>query len=232
MEADIHSREQAYLVRSLYFDDGDYQAYRDNLAGAWGRVKLRIRTYLPYPNDRLSVELKSKKGGLTIKHSTFISFAWYEHFMTDYRFPVNNNPVLIEFERQVLLNNLRPKVIVQYHRHGFRSRRSGDLRITFDHGVCSMWSKELFPANCFFRQHMPGNVVLEIKHTGRQPLWVRDLVQKQGLHWIANSKYAQSIERARPDVFYPALAQTGFASQRDSGKLISQHKFRMRGENL
>lgn len=79
---------------------------------------------------------------------------------------------------------------------------------------------------------MPGNVVLEIKHTGRQPLWVRDLVQKQGLHWIANSKYAQSIERARPDVFYPALAQTGFASQRDSGKLISQHKFRMRGENL
>jgi len=209
MQLDYYSREHSYLVRSLYFDSDDYHAYYENLSGSWGRIKLRIRSYSEEPSDNLSVELKTKFGNKSIKYSTFIPFVWYQEFMDTGHFPKNNNPVLIEFERLVYLRMLKPKVLIQYQREGFRSETSPSLRITFDSQVKSVDASDLFPAKPIFRNHRRGEVILEIKCLPKQPLWVNRCVKKHGLKWVANSKYVQSIELSRPDVVTAAADYRG-----------------------
>lgn len=202
MEPDYYSQAKPYLVRSLYFDSINYGAYHDNKDGYWGRVKLRIRSYSEDPNDSLSVEIKAKQGSMTVKYSTFISYLWYKYFMEHNHFPDNNDQVLIEFERLVHLKMWRPKVLIQYRRDGYRSKTSPDLRITFDHKVCSANVQELFPKEPFFRDHNPHAIILEIKHLKQQPQWLTSFVHRNGLKWVANSKYTQSITMSRPDTFW------------------------------
>lgn len=202
MEPDYYSRKKPYVVRSLYFDSIDYAAYQENENGCRSRIKLRIRSYSEEPSDSLSVEIKAKEGSKTIKYSTFITYSWYLHFMEHYHFPKNNDPVLIEFERLVHLKMWRPKVLIQYRRDGYRSKTSPDLRITFDHKVCSTNVQELFPKEQFFRDHNPYAIILEIKYLKEQPEWLSSFVHRHGLKWVANSKYAQSITTSCADAFW------------------------------
>jgi len=206
MELDNYSRNGPYYVRSLYFDSDDYHSLYENLGGCWGRIKLRIRSYCEEPSDRISVELKTKRGNHSIKYSTFISYSCYETFIKTRHFPKNNNPVLIEFERLVHLRNFQPKVLIEYNREGLRSQSGSNLRITFDTNIRSAPASELFPKRQTFRTHYTKGAILEIKCMGRQPRWLSQCVQQHGLKWIANSKYVQSIS-LRPDVLKRSAAQ-------------------------
>lgn len=195
-----------YLVRSLYFDTLDYQAYYEKISGDCDRVKFRIRTYTETIEDNptIRVELKVRKGVMMEKFSSFVKAFQYQEFMNSWHWPLENDPVLDEFERNLHLKHLQPKILVEYHREGFQSRSREDLRITFDHQVRSAFSTSLFPNKVFFRPHHPHIIILEIKHYEKQPNWLRRIVQQHNLKIIANSKYAQGIEVARPDLVTPS----------------------------
>jgi len=200
LERDYYSQEQPYFVRSLYFDTDNYHSFLENRGGFFSRVKLRIRSYSPTPADPLSVEIKTKIGNQSLKYSTFIAHGWYDTFMETKHFPVNDNPVLIEFERLVHLLALKPKVIIEYEREGLRTGRAANLRITIDREIRSAAADELFPEAPSFRTHYGKGAILEIKCSGKQPRWLSQCVQEHGLQWVANSKYVQSIGLSRPDL--------------------------------
>lgn len=196
-----------YLVRSLYFDSPDYQAYNEKLGGNHSRYKFRIRTYSNTMENGavVRVEAKLRNGGKTEKHGALISVMAYCDFMRHYHWECEPNPVLIEFERSVHARILRPKVLVQYEREGFRARDKEDIRITFDHHVSSAVSKSLFPIHAFFRQHFPHQIILEIKHRDQQPDWLKSIVQDHSLKIESNSKYCQGIEITQLDLVNHAL---------------------------
>jgi len=198
--------QNRYLVRSLYFDTPDYQAYYEKISGDCDRVKFRIRTYAETieSNPAIRVELKVRKGVLMEKYSCFVTTSQYQEFMNKWHWTSENNPVLDEFGRNLHLKHLQPKILVEYYREGFQSRSMEDLRITFDHKVRSAFSNSLFPKKVFFRLHHPNIIILEIKHFEKQPSWLRNIVQQHGLKIEANSKYAQGIEVARPDLVTPS----------------------------
>ena len=191
-----------YLVRSLYFDTLNYKNYWEKINGDYHRIKLRIRTYQNNPADtsRVRAELKTRKGIMTEKFAVWVNFADYEHFLRTRHWPNLTEPVLIEFERYLHYYALRPAIIVEYQREGYAARSRENLRITFDHKVRSTQAASLFPDSPFFRQHHRGTIVLEIKCNNNQPAWLRKLVRQNGLRIIANSKYTQGIEIARPDI--------------------------------
>ncbi|HKJ26592.1 MAG TPA: polyphosphate polymerase domain-containing protein [Anaerolineales bacterium] len=196
-----------YLVRSLYFDTPEYQAYYEKINGDCNRVKFRIRTYSDSieNNPRIRVELKVRKGVIMEKYGTFVTLSQYQEFMEEWHWALENNPVLDEAERNVHLKHLQPKVLVEYFREGYQSRFMDDLRITFDDKVRSAFSKTLFPQEkIYFRSHHPQTIILEIKHYKKQPYWLRNIVQQHGLKIVANSKYVQGIEVACPEVVTPA----------------------------
>ena len=196
-----------YFVRSLYYDTHDYSAYHEKMAGDSERIKFRIRTYSETYDENavIRAEMKVRKGNSMEKYSSFISLSEYEYFMKKKNWPEEDNPVLNEFARYVRLRSLDPKVLIEYFREGYHDRAGSDLRITFDHRVKSAHSDRLFAAGKkFYREHIPHNVVLEIKSGKERPAWVRDLVRDYGLKWVANSKFTQGIQASRRDLFHPA----------------------------
>ncbi len=196
-----------YVVRSLYFDTPDYQAYDEKLNGNHSRYKFRIRTYSDaLANDTvIHVEAKLRQGAKSEKLGTFVSIDAYCEFMERYHWPAVENPILIEFERSVHSRILRPKVLIEYHREGYQCRGREDIRITFDHHVHSAQAKSLFPRQAFFRQHNSHEIVLEIKHRDQQPEWLKGVVQAHGLKVEPNSKYCQGIEITQLDFVNHAL---------------------------
>jgi len=209
MRSDAYTRsapQGRYLVRSLYFDSADFRSYQEKVNGDCDRTKLRIRTYSRslQENPDIRVEMKARKGMSMEKHSTFISPAYYQEFMGSNHWPALEDPLLIEFERYVRLKTLVPLVLIEYRREGFSARAQQGLRITFDHQVQSARAASLFPPAPIFRAHQRGVIILEIKCNKSQPHWLRQMVQTQGLRFVANSKFTQGIEASRPEMVRPA----------------------------
>lgn len=207
----------SYLVRSLYYDTYDYKAYHEKMGGDYGRTKLRIRTYTKAAgeNQPVRVELKTRRGSAMEKFSTFVPAADCRTFLQTRHWPPHDSPVLTEFERLLHLRALRPNLLVEYQREGLQSRQREDLRITFDHHVHSAASALLYPGNPFFRQHHPHTIILEIKCRNQQPHWLTKLIKVHRLKFVANSKYTQGIEIARPDVVTPTWS-SGFTDMPSS----------------
>lgn len=201
----VRSKGRGYLVRSLYYDTDDYASYHEKMDGNNERVKLRIRSYSEFSNevDPIRVELKMKKRDLVIKRSTFINYHEYRNFMNTGHFSNTEDSTLVEFERYMCTKLNKPKVLIQYYREGYKSKVNNGLRITFDHKVNSAHSDTLFPTHCFFKEHNPHLVIMEIKYRDDLPFWVKDMVQTYGLKVLANSKFTQGIQAARHDLYHP-----------------------------
>ncbi|MFP3960363.1 MAG: polyphosphate polymerase domain-containing protein [Spirochaetaceae bacterium] len=204
MQPDHYTRQGGgqYLVHSLYYDTHDYRAFQERNDGDYGRIKLRIRVYTDSPCKESAVraELKTKKGSLMEKHSSFASFRQYVHFCKHGSWDSPDDPVLVEFERLVRARNLEPTLLVQYRREGYRARDGlHSVRLTLDHNVHSTRARELFPRDHVLKPHRPRHIVLEIKTARREePEWLRGIIRRHSLKAEPNSKYVQGIEIIRP----------------------------------
>jgi len=200
-----NGEDSTYLVRSLYFDNDQFQAYYEKIEGYFGRIKCRIRTYnrTLVQDTVLKAELKNRWGESIEKYSTAISPSAYRMFMATGHWPDHYNPVLEEFERICFLRAMKPKVLVEYMREGYTARDGEDVRVTFDHSVKSCFTDRLFSEPLIMRPHHFDRVVLEIKCRRNQPRWLSFIVRQQGLKYLANSKYTQGVETVRPDLLSP-----------------------------
>lgn len=73
MEPDPHAGpEGRYFIRSLYFDDMDYTAYREKLNGVDTRAKYRLR-YYNYDESYIAYEKKEKFRDMTRKAMAAVS---------------------------------------------------------------------------------------------------------------------------------------------------------------
>jgi SPX domain protein involved in polyphosphate accumulation len=208
MEQDHYTRRSPsnrYLVRSLYFDNDQYQAYYEKIEGNFGRIKCRIRTYSETmeENTVIKAELKNRWGESIEKYSTLISPDDYKFFMKNRHWPDQDNSILQEFERIYYLRAMKPKVLVEYYREGYIPRNREDVRITLDHDVRSCSTDSLFPKPAHFKRHYFHLVILEIKCRKQQPYWLSRLIRQYGLKYIANSKYTQGIDAVSPDFISP-----------------------------
>lgn len=196
---------KGYLVRSLYYDTNEYQAYHEKMSGDNERVKFRIRTYHQTlsKNTPIRVELKERRSNMVIKQSSFVEPLAYQHFIKYHHWPNHESATLVEFEKYLHQKSLLPMIITEYYREGYETRIKNDLRITFDHDVRSAHATDLFPENVFFRQHHHHHLVLEIKFCSEPQTWVKNLVHAYGLKIIANSKFTQGIQLSRPDLHHP-----------------------------
>ena len=195
-----------YHVRSLYFDSYDYHIYFEKIGGNCDRIKFRIRTYSDVIADMsdIRVEMKLRRGDLTEKHGEYTDIENCQHFLQTRHWLNDNHPVLMEFERQVLLRDLHPKLLVEYSREGWEALDGEDIRITFDHRISSAPSRKLFPESLLWHTHYEQGIVLEIKHRGNLPYWLSKLIKEHNLKLVANSKFSQGIESSQPDIIVPA----------------------------
>lgn len=191
MMRDEHAAGGTYLVRSLYFDDGVDSALREKLDGVNCREKFRIRCY-DHDHTVIHLEKKTKRNGLGGKTAVCLA-AEEVQAITEGHWDwmrADNRPLVRELYGKMCLQGLRPRTIVDYRREPFVFG-PGNVRVTIDDEIrTGLYATEFLDPGCVTVPVQGTPIVLEVKWDTFLPDVIRDLVQLEGRHIGAFSKYA------------------------------------------
>ena len=197
MQLDKNAKDKGYLIRSLYFDDERESAILDKMAGTASRAKYRIRIY-DYKDSFIMLERKVKQGQYIQKTSVSLTKdEYYKIYDKDYLFLSSRKEKLCkEFYFELISDNLKPVVIVDYDRVPF-VYEFGDVRITFDQDIRSARAeREIFDEGIETFSVMPeGCLILEVKYTEFLPALIRDMLDIKRSSYVSASKYVMCLEK-------------------------------------
>jgi len=197
MERDPHAGENGvYTIRSLYFDDMNYSAYEEKMAGLRDRTKYRIR-YYNYDDSVIKLEKKEKLGDLTKKTAQTIT-------REDARVLQNCRSVVLpdtprglaeELQYLCLKQGLRPRVLVDYDRTPFICR-AGNTRITLDENLRTRPYNHRLHASeeAMIPVLEPDQTILEVKFDDFLPGYLVDALRDIPKDRMAISKFALCME--------------------------------------
>lgn len=182
----------SYLIKSLYFDDPDSNAYYEKKDGILYRTKYRIRIY--NNSDKLiKLEKKMKHNNLTAKEAQVIKLNTYYDLVNGNYASLNaqEGSLLKEFIDCLKYRQLRPSIIVSYQRLAFIYPVS-DVRITIDYQVQSgRYNTDLFArANPTFLLDESDKWILEVKFNEVLPSQIATVLGSIPLCREAISKFA------------------------------------------
>jgi hypothetical protein len=193
----------SYIVRSLYFDTPDYQAYHDKLAGAAERHKLRVRAYGVDPGRAAFVRLEVKSRYLGYIHKTVADVARedypaFEQALRRRTLPpaamLERYPAAREFFRIQRQLNMEPKILIQYRRQAFERLEVNRTRVNFDDELVASRTLDLLgPCQAGGRLMKYGGAIIEIKVDNVLPFWLHTLIGKYELRNEAISKYCYAV---------------------------------------
>ena len=199
MQIDPHSEDGAYLVRSLYFDDMDDNAYRKIAAGVDQRSKFRIRTY-NNDDSHILLEEKSKRKGFTHKESALISKDTVKEMIgSDSIFNTSKAACSLKDRDDFLFKRLycnmntmllHPVTIVEYERAAY-IEKAGNVRITFDTNIGAGTSvSRFFDKNILSVPVLKtGMHIMEIKYDEILPEYIKSAIDIGNLKKCSFSKY-------------------------------------------
>lgn len=191
MRRDKNAVDGQYFIRSLYFDNAADKALREKLDGVNNREKFRIRFY-NHDTGLIHLEKKCKRNGLGSKEQAELTAAEAQaivdgnwEWMKD-----TDRPLIRELYAKMQSQGLRPKTIVDYVREPF-VYTPGNVRVTLDHSIrTGLRSTDFLDPNCVTVSAGDSPIILEVKWDAFLPSIIRDIVQLEGRHTAAFSKYA------------------------------------------
>ena len=205
MSYDGHAHEeldQAYYVRSLYFENDVSTHFYEKIDGVRLRRKYRLRTYGTSFDPDLPIYLEEKNRSLdrVQKHRIRINPEFLDIFYNpDQCVKLLKIYPGVELVERFLFDGLRrriqPKLLVDYIRRPYVSPYDMNFRVTFDSALLSTKASSLFstiPDNWI--ESCAGYTILEIKFNRRIPAWFHRVLQSQNLRRLSFSKFVQGME--------------------------------------
>ena len=191
MELDANtSEDNAYLIRSLYFDDINSNSYYEKMDGILFRKKYRIRLY--NGDDKfIRLECKHKHNNMTAKEQALINREICSKIIEGNYDIETDNEVLKKFLIDIKTRHLIPSVIVDYQRVAYTYPIS-TVRITFDYNIKSgNYNYNLFDNDTSLVSVIDDNlVVLEVKFDEVLPLHIANVLETIPAFRQAVSKFA------------------------------------------
>ena len=196
MQPDSHAGPSGtYTIRSLYFDDLDFTAYREKVDGVDNRTKYRIRCY-DYSAKLFRLEKKEKIGHLTRKTGQTIHP--YDVLSLQktpaQRCPRTSEGLAEELRLLCAARGVRPMVLVDYDRTPFVCT-SGNTRITLDENLrTDPYCRDIFgPVNAMIPVMEPDQVILEVKFDDFLPGYLSGCLADIPKVPMAISKFAMCL---------------------------------------
>ncbi len=193
LRPDAHAgKDGSYFIRSLYFDDPDFTAYREKLDGVKERTKYRIRFY-NMDDSVIFLEKKTKDGDMTGKDSARLSRGLAERFIRGDNALLGLPGLCGELGR-LRQGPWRPAVIVDYDRWAF-TYGAGNVRVTIDMNVrTAPYKSDVFDPELLTVPVLDqGEAVLEVKYDDFLPAPVRELLHGVKKQRCAVSKYTKCL---------------------------------------
>ncbi len=190
-QADQHTVDGKYPVRSLYFDTPADKALLEKLNGVSHREKFRIR-YYNGDTTAIHLEKKSKLGGLGNKQSAGLSVPEVSAILqSDLSWMLDSGrPLVRELYNKICTQQLRPKTIVDYTREPY-VYPAGNVRITLDYNIRTGLRRTDFLNPGITIPAGDAPIILEVKWGAFLPSIIRDAIQLEGRHTSSFSKYTQ-----------------------------------------
>lgn len=184
-------RDGGYWIRSLYFDDRNYTAFRDKLDGVKERSKFRMRFY-NFNDSYIVLEKKERSGDLCRKSTQRISRELAERIANGQR-SGGGSVLLDEFDMSVS-QGLHPVMLVDYHRYAFSSSVS-NTRITLDsHLQTPVHELDFFNKNLpEFPVFEDQEALIEVKFDHFVPPYIAEFLEGVPKVKIAVSKYTRCL---------------------------------------
>lgn len=215
---DSYARPQlggSYPIYSIYLDSPSLHLFNATVSGHKNRFKLRARYYDPDPNSPVFFEIKRRVNDVILKERAAVKRGSVSRLL------VGGPPAardlheagdpralhaLSQFCHLRDVVNAGGRTIVGYTREAWNAPGDDDVRVTFDRKLAGSWFDPLLPIDQALRvdrawTYPPvedGGVVLELKFTGRYPLWMRELVASFDLYRTCMAKYVACVEAMGP----------------------------------
>lgn len=187
-----YNSDNSYLIRSLYFDNENSDAYYEKMDGVEYRKKYRIRIY-NFDDKFIRLECKYKHNNMTSKDQILIDKELCIKIIDGKidEIDLTKDNLLRQFALDYRLNRLEPSIIVDYNRVAFTYHVS-DVRITFDSQIKSgMYNYNLFDKNATTYRVIDDNqMVLEVKFNEILPKSIALILQTVPTFRQAFSKFA------------------------------------------
>ena len=191
MKRDSHAVEGTYFIRSLYFDNAADKTLREKLDGVNNREKFRIRYYNHDPS-LIHLEKKSKRNGLGSKEIAELTAAEAQSIVEGQLawMKEDSRALIRELYAKMQSQGLRPKTIVDYTREPF-VYAPGNVRVTLDYDIrTGLGCTDFLNPDCVTVPVAHSPILLEVKWDEFLPELIRDIIQLDGRHASAFSKYA------------------------------------------
>lgn len=180
-----------YNIRSLYFDDYYNTCFYENEAGTDPREKFRIRIYNGNTN-KISLELKRKEKGKTLKRSCVLSLDQCRQLMKGIPLPSSNEYDITLQKLNFLMKTrmMKPSIIVDYDRVPYVCKE-GNVRVTLDRNVSSStYVADFLNPSIRKRPIMrAGQHILEVKFDEFIPDYIANNMELATLKQTAFSKF-------------------------------------------
>ena len=192
IDTNSYNSDNSYLIRSLYFDNENSDAYYEKMDGVEYRKKYRIRIY-NFDDKFIRLECKYKHNNMTSKDQILIDKDLCSKIIDGKidEIDLTKDNLLRQFALDYRLNRLEPSIIVDYNRVAFTYHVS-DVRITFDSQIKSgMYNYNLFDKNATTYSVIDDNqMVLEVKFNEILPESIALILQTVPTFRQAFSKFA------------------------------------------
>lgn len=205
LHRDRYAKLQAdgtYPIVSLYFDSDTFNFARETIEGKKNRFKLRIRSYSDDPKAPRFFEIKRRIDRIILKSRARASQKDVEAIAARKSIILpahcSDEKTLRQFQFYMHCLNAKPIVLVRYMREAFESDADNRVRITLDRQLSYKTTRKpevIFAGYDWHRVAMKF-VILEIKFTGRYPVWLSQMVKIFDLKQTAISKYIESIKQS------------------------------------
>lgn len=191
MKYDQNQEGNFYHIRSLYFDDYYDSCMEENEAGIDDRKKYRIRIY-NRSSDKINLEIKSKRRGLTNKESCQLTEEECREYLEG-SIPVRSytGPYpMKDLYTRMRMTHMHPVSIVEYERTAF-IEKVGNVRVTFDRNIAASGKvKDFFKENLSLTPVLPpGQHILEVKYDEFLPEYIGGILEIGTLRRTSFSKY-------------------------------------------
>ena len=204
-EFSVGKPNYSYPVHSLYLDSDDLHLYQSTINSEKNRYKLRLRFYNDSPDTPVFFEIKRRVDSAILKQRGGVkreAVGWLlaGHMPEPAHLSSKDPKHLFALQRFCELTKrleAKPKVHVAYLREAWLPHDGNSVRITMDRNVrddpeptARLSTQMKNPVLVF-----GDSVVLEIKFTGRFPLWLADMVRAFDLRQSSAAKYVDGIGR-------------------------------------
>ena len=205
IKPDPYSRLQPdgyYPIVSLYLDSPDLQLCRESLEGHKNRFKLRIRSYSDDPQTPCFLEIKRRMNTIIMKSRARMkredAAKAVSGGIVSPRGYGTDEEALRQFQLYMHSINASPVVRIRYMRKAYEGDADNRVRVTFDRELAynvGAVNGVVFNGDGW-QPHKVGGIILEVKFTGRYPIWLSQMAACFGLRTQSMSKYATSIRNS------------------------------------